>query len=497
MELRAHSAGLMSRVLISIGAIQLLIMFVALVRAKVLSVLLGPSGFGVVSTIDQATLTAMQLAHLSLPFTALKFMSRRHGEGHDAFERTYASFFRALLGVALLAVLVLEALLWWRPAVFGAELVEYRRYFAIAFLGIPSLMLNVLLINALAAAQRGAAGALTNLVVGAVATVAAIVGVTLGGFGGLYVASVVSGLAATAGVVWYLRRSMQLSITSPGARLRDELRESPEIVSYSLYVYVAVGAYLVAVLVTRFFVFDALGAAAAGLLQALLSIALTVGAVMTPMSGLYLVPLLNRQMPVPAKLDVANDFAAKIALFFLLGGVAVSIFPGLALTVLFSSEFAGAASVLFLFVVWQCLHHLVNVYLQLLIGLDDVRFYALLNCVAYAGAALAFRPLIDAYGLGGAAIALSVASVINAIGAASRLAARFHARIGSVALVRGVASVAAIIGAGALFRGSPELSTSGIALRVAYLVAVSLLLWMTMSAAERDRLRSWRIASAP
>ena len=487
----------MSRVLISIGAIQLLIMFAAVVRAKVLSVLLGPSGFGVVSTIDQTTQTAMQLAHLSIPFTALKFMSRRHSDGHAAFERTYASFFRALLGIALVAVVVLEGLLWWRPGLFGAELVEYRRYFAIAFLGIPSLMLNVLLINTLAASQRGAAGALTNLAIGAVAAVAAIVGVSVGGFGGLYAASVVSGLAATAGVVWYLRRSQQLSVAAPAARLRDELRESPEIVSYSLYVYIAVGAYLVAVLVTRFFVFDAMGAAGAGLLQALLSIALTVGAVMTPMSGLYLVPLLNRQMPAAAKLGVADDFASKITLFFLLGGVAVSLFPALALTVLFSHRFAAAAGVLFLFVVWQCLHHLVNVYLQLLIGLDDVRFYALLNCVAYAGAAVAFRPLIDAYGLGGAAIALSVASVINAIGAASRLAVRFHTRIGSAVLVRGVVSVLAIVGAGALFHGSPELSTSGISLRVAYLVAVSLLLWMTMSAAERAWLRSWRIASAP
>ena len=147
--------------------------------------------------------------------------------------------------------------------------------------------------------------------------------------------------------------------------------------------------------------------------------------------------------------------------------------------------------------VWQCLYHLVNVYLQLLIGLDDVRFYALLNGVAYVGAALVFRPLIDAYGLGGAAIALSVASVINAIGAASRLAARFHSRIGSVALIRGSASVAAIMGAGTLFRGTSELSASGISLRVAYLVAVSLLLGMTMSAAERAWLRSWRIVNAP
>ena len=487
----------MSRVLVSIGAIQLLIMFVALVRAKVLSVLLGPSGFGVVSTIDQATQTAMQLAHLSLPFTALKFMSRRHSDGHDPFERTYASFFRGLLGIALVAVLVLEALLWLRPGVFGAELVAYRRYFAIAFLGIPSLMLNVLLINTLAAAQRGATGALTNLVIGVVAATAAIVGVTLGGFGGLYVATVMSSIAATGGVVWYLHRSLRVSIAAHGARLRDELRESPEIVSYSLYVYIAVGAYLVAVLVTRFFVFDALGPAGAGWLQALLSIALTVGAVMTPMSGLYLAPLLNRQMPVASKLGVANDFAAKIAPLFLLGGVAVSLFPSLALTVLFSRKFAGAAGVLFLFVVWQCLHHLVNVYLQLLIGLDDVRFYALLNCIAYVGAALVFRPLIGAYGLGGAAIALSVASVINAIGTAARLALRFHARIGPVVLVRGGASVAAIMGAGALFRGSAELSGSGVSLRVAYLVAVSLLLWMTMSAAERAWLRSWRIASAP
>ena len=221
----------MSRVLVSIGAIQLLIMFVALVRAKVLSVLLGPSGFGVVSTIDQATTTAMQLAHLSLPFTALKFMSRRHSDGYDPFERTYASFFRALLGVALVAVVVLEVLLWWRPAVFGSELVAYRPYFVIAFLGIPSLMLNVLLINTLAAAQRGAGAALANFVVGTVAAAAAIVGVTLGGFDGLYLSVVGSGIVATVGVLWYLRRSLRVSIAAHGARLRDELRDSPEIVS--------------------------------------------------------------------------------------------------------------------------------------------------------------------------------------------------------------------------------------------------------------------------
>jgi len=323
----------MSRVLVSIGAIQLLIMFVALVRAKVLSVLLGPAGFGVVSTIDQATQTAMQLAHLSLPFTALKFMSHRHSDGHEPFERTYASFFRVLLAVAVAAVLVLQGLLLWHPAVFGAELVAYRRYFALAFVGIPSLMLNVLLINTLAAAQRGAAGAVTNLVIGMVAAVSAIVGVELGGFGGLYLTSVIASMLTTAGIVWYLRRSLHVHVTAPGVRLRDELRESPEIVSFSLYVYIAVGAYLVAVLITRFYVFAALGPAGAGWLQALLSIALTVGAVMTPMSGLYLAPLLNRQMPVAAKLGLLLTLSA---IFLRMGSVTFG--GGLVMVPLIESE---------------------------------------------------------------------------------------------------------------------------------------------------------------
>jgi hypothetical protein len=66
-----------------------------------------------------------------------------------------------------------------------------------------------------------------------------------------------------------------------------------------------------------------------------------------------------------------------------------------------------------------------------------------------------------------------------------------------VVLVRGGASVAAIIGAGGIFHGSGELSPRGLSLRVAYLGAVGLLLWLTMTAAERAWLRSWRTLSAP
>ena len=87
--------------------------------------------------------------------------------------------------------------------------------------------------------------------------------------------------------------------------------------------------------------------------------------------------------------------------------------------------------------------------------------------------------------------------MVNAIGCAARLALRFRVRIGSLVLVRSGASVAAIMVAGGIFQGSAELSPRGLSLRVAYLVAVGLLLWMTMSAAERAWLRSWRTLSAP
>ena len=75
----------MSRVLLSIGVVHVLTMLVGLMRAKSLSVLLGPADFGVLSTVDQAVLSVVQLGALSLPFTAMKYMSQGHSEGPEQF----------------------------------------------------------------------------------------------------------------------------------------------------------------------------------------------------------------------------------------------------------------------------------------------------------------------------------------------------------------------------------------------------------------------------
>ena len=475
----------MSQVLVSIGAIQILIMFVALVRAKVLSVILGPAGYGIVSTVDQTVLSVMQLGALSLPFTALKFMARRHSDGHDEFEQTYTSFFRALAALSVVAVVVVGAILYVRPGIFGRDLTVYRNYFYVAMLGVPAAMLNVLFVNTLAAAQRGAASAMMNMLVLLAAAIASVIGVVLGGIGGLYVATVSTGACCTLASIWYLRKSLRLRLTAPTHGLFAELRQSPEIVSYSAMVYVALSAYSLTMLATRYFVFAALGAVGAGLLQALLSIALTVGAVMTPMNGLFLTPLVNRNLPVATKVDAANDFAGKILVLLLLGGVAVALFPATALTVLFSRRFVDGAGALYLFVVWQCLYQIVNVYLQLLIGLDDVAFYTVTTCVGYGVAALLFAPLVAHVGLGGAALSLGSAMIVAAIAASVRLRSKFGAGIRPAVWIRSAYCLLAIAAAGFFFSPATEARPLGVALRLLYALAVTVLLWLTLDSSER------------
>ncbi|MBW8768411.1 MAG: hypothetical protein JF589_01500 [Gemmatimonadetes bacterium] len=480
----------MSRVLLSIGVIQLAIMLIALVRAKVLSVLLGPAGYGVASTIDQTVLSTMQLAHLSLPFTAMKFMARRHSDGHDAFEKTFATFFRALSVQAVVAVAVVAALLIWRPTLFGSDLGAYRPYFLIAVLSVPAAMLNILFVNALASAQRGASSAMLNMLVLLALAAAAIVGVVVNGIPGLYVATVATGVGTTLGSIWYLRRSLGVHVTAQTAGLRRELRESPEIVRYAMLIYVAMAAYSLTMLGTRYFVFEGLGAVGAGLLQSLLGIALTVGNVMTPMNGLFFTPYVNRQLPVATKIAAADDFAGKITLLLLLAGVVVALFPRLVLTVLFSHRFVAAAGALSLFVIWQCLYQIVNVYLQLLIGLDDVAFFAIATVLGYVVAAVAFPVLIERFGLGGAALALSVAMLVAFGATLIRLRRRFAATVSSLVMARAAFSLAAIYFAGRLFDPATELTLGGIGTRGAYGVLVVVLAALTLSRAERALIAS-------
>lgn len=486
-----HDRKATLQVLVSIGAVQVLAMVVALLRSKALSLLLGPAGFGVVSTIDQTASTLVILGGISLPFTAMKFMARSHSDGDDAFQRTFASFLRALSVLAVGTVGVVLTILVLRPGTFGADMGSFRVPLAIGVVGVPAAMLNILFINTLASAQRPAASAVLGLLTATSLAVGGVAGQVVGGLPGLYVGTLLAGVVNTFGALVFLHRRLGLALVGRATSLLAELRRSPEIASYSLMLYAAVAAYSLTVLATRYFVLSSLGAAQAGLLQSLVSLGLTLGAVMNPMSNLFLTPLVNRRIGVEQKIAAANDFAGKMAVLLLLAALPLVLFPRLVIVLLYSGKFAPAAGVLFLFIAWQCLYQLVNVYLQLLIGLDDVAWYAVVTCASYACAAGLFPVLVPRLGLPGVALALATAMLVSGFCAVVRLRTKFGCRVAGATAVRAALVLGVVLAAGIVFRDSAgERSLPGIGARVGFAVTAAGVLWTLLGADERTLVTS-------
>ena len=90
----------MLKIITTIGGIQLLAIIITLVRSKIMAVLLGPEGIGVISIIDQVVQFVGYVCVFSLPLASLKFLSKSHSEGFEAFKKSYSSFFRLLLLLA-------------------------------------------------------------------------------------------------------------------------------------------------------------------------------------------------------------------------------------------------------------------------------------------------------------------------------------------------------------------------------------------------------------
>lgn len=476
----------MSGALLSIAVLQVLTILVGLLRAKGLALLLGPSDFGVVSTIDQVVVTLVTLGALALPFTALKFLARGHSEGEAPFRRITASFVRVLAVLALSMTILASTALAMNPGIFGADLAKYGMELHLALLGIPAAMLHLLFVNALAAAERPAPAAGLNLAMVLGLGVAVVAGAALSGLRGLYVANAFVGAIALVLSVAYLRRSIGLNFTGFGLHIAAELRRNREIFSSAAYLYVAMSTYGLSLLAIRYVVLSRLGEVPAGLLQVSLSIALTVGAVLNTMSNLHLMPLVNRQIPIAEKVRAADDFALKVLGLLLLGSLPVVLFPRFLVIVLYSPAFAAAAGTVFLFVLWQCVYQIANVYQQLLVGLDDVLFMSAAATAGYGSAAVLAWVLVPNIGLSGAAIALGSGMALYGVLAIVRLRLHHAITVASAVLGRAAGVIFTVALAGHLFGGGVgELTLRGMAIRVAFCVATLTTYWFFLGVAER------------
>jgi O-antigen/teichoic acid export membrane protein len=378
----------MFKVFLTIGSLQVIAIFLNFIRSKTIAVMLGPEGVGVISVIDQVVQSASYFCALSLPFASIKFLSRSHSEGEDAFKRSYSSFLQALLILTALGTTITAGLALFSHGLLGPEVTKYKGFLVLALLGIPAMVLGGYFTNVFAAAQRFKASSVLAIVTNAAMVIAVSIGILFGKVLGLYVGIVTAGAVVTLATFVYLRRTLKLSLLNREASIPKELKRSPEIISFSLMIYIATFTYSLSFLVARYSVLHNFGEMQAGLLQGAIAVAIAMGLVLNPINGLYLTPIMNRNIGKEAKFHTAAEFQRKLIVILCLVALPAALFPKLLLAILLSSKFGAASTFVYLFVVWQSIAQLAGVNQALLIGFDDLKVYALITCLGFAALAL-------------------------------------------------------------------------------------------------------------
>lgn len=393
----------MTKIILSIGAIQVLAIFIQFLRAKVVAVMIGPEGVGVVSTIDQIVQLAAFVTALSLPLASVKFLSRAHSEGEESFKRSYAGFLKLLGMIAIGGTGLTIALVLFRPEVLGPDVAKYQTYVLIALLSMPALILGGFFANVFASAQKYRVSAALAVITNAATSTAVILGILTAGMVGIFWGSSLAGILLTLGIIVYLWKRMDLPYFSSGTNVLSELKRSPKIASFAAMLYFGSVSYLLSLLVARYAILSNYGEADAGLLQGALALSIAIGMVLNPANGLYLTPIMNRNIPQEEKIKAATEFQRKIVMILSLVSLPVVMFPQLMLTILFSSKFASVGHIVFLFVFAQLITQLAGVHQAFLIGADDLRVYAAITTIGQLGFAALAWLLAPAFGIAGVA----------------------------------------------------------------------------------------------
>jgi len=411
----------MLKILLGIGAPQALAVLVNFARTKVAAVLVGPEGIGVISIIDQTIQFVANLCTLNFSRSTVKFLSKAHSEGGDAFCDGYAVVLKALLVLGTVGALVTTSLVLFRIDLLPAVIAPYKILLLVGLLGIPGMALASFIPNALAAAQYSSGSARLTALTGLVMALASTFGLLAGGILGFYVATVLIVTVWAIVVVEYLRRVMGWLITQCAVGIAAGFRRLGNVVSFSILFYAAAFTYQGAFLITRYSVLENLGEAGAGLLHAGMSVALLMNMVLMPLTELFFTPRVTRVGPKEEKFQVAMEFLKQLTMIVTIFSLPAILFPHLVLDLAFSTKFLGAAQYMFVFMLWQSFALLSGVCQALLIGLDDMISYTAITCSGNVLAACSAVVLVPHYGGIGAAVGFVIASSLVLLGTFVRL----------------------------------------------------------------------------
>ena len=468
--------------MIAVGLIQLVILVFALIRAKVLAVMLGPEGMGVIGTMDQLVITLTQIAAFGIPFAAMKSMSAAHSTSQDAFRSSYAAFARIMLGLSAVATVLGIAVTEFAPGLLSG-LAEYRGVVRVAMLSVPPTMMTLLIAHTLAAGQMPRSAALYNLAFAASMAMTGLVGAWFAGISGFYIgAAVAGGLTVVVTMIW-MTRGIGLSVLRPGVSIRHELTLRPNVARTALAASLSLVAFSGTMLIIRYATIEALGEAPTGLLQAALSLALSVGSILATMNGLYLAPSLNRTETNDVKFSKATRFSSRVALLLVAGAVPAALLPSLGLAILFTTAFVPAAMTLILCLIWQCSFQLKTVYLQLLIGVDRPMAAGMASLLSMAVTSACVFAFVGPLGILAGPAALITGEVVSIAFMVARLVRVAGMPVPWGVLGRFIGAGLAIGGAGLVFDPAVILpGPADFALRLCYGIVAVLIIWLTMPA---------------
>lgn len=451
---RAESAPASSfrplQAIVALGGIQALTMAAGLARTKVLAVLLGPAGVGVASVVDQVVSLVAQLGSLSVPFVALKFLSRARDGSPEETRRIYDALVVVLVLASIISASIGGVIAFAHPATFGDGLARYRTVLLVALIGVPPFALAPLLRNAMAALEKHRESALAALF-GAVLTVlGAFIGVRAGGLAGLYVANAAVLILTIVGMQWYLgsKLGLRLSADVRAGVAGHALRAQPGLFGFAAAMYVLALTSPFAYLLARSLLLSSHGEIEAGLVAAAYGIAVSVRLVLNQANGLYLTPLVNRSTPKADRIAAVAEYLRILVVLVAVATLTIVLFPAQWLTLLFSSKFLAAGSLVTVFVLAEAVLLLAGVYQALLIGFDDISGFLAATVGGHLVTIVLARWLVEPSGGVGVGVAFLVGNAVILLGTAVRLLQKHQARRLFARLLPLMAAVAAVGAAG-------------------------------------------------
>lgn len=472
-----------------LGAVQALTLAASFARWKVVALLLGPSGMGIASVIDQVAQLAVQFGSLSLPTTALRYLSIARAEHPASFGGLHRTLVRlTLAGTALVAAITLAAYLV-RPSLLGSGLAVFPAALVFALIAVPHTGAANLLRNTLSTLERYRTAAVIGFCSSLALALATFVGIRLGGVTGLYVGTWIAALGTHLLLHFLLSRQPLVRGRGGPAGLRTLIAEHPEVVRFSAMLYTVGFTTPLSYGIARFAVLERMGAREVGFLAAAFTLASGVRGVLSQSTSQLLLPLVSRPGSVELRAAETASYVRSLSLLVLAVVLPVMLFPHELLLILFSRQFMAVVAFLFLFVLAEVVLAMGDAYRVLLTGVGDMRGYFVTTLsatlVLMVGAPLA----VPRFGIVGVGAAHLTGATVALMASFYRLRRKHHVDLGKRALAALAFCLASLVAGGLLGRAFSLPGAVDWMLKIGFYVMACTASLGLLSPAERAAIR--------